>query len=92
MTKATQEKFEKSAKKVAQVRRLKTLKQRREYVMNLPESDPLLCLNELSAKTRLPFQLLRKIIIEENKIPFMKISNRYYVNYTHWLKYLQELD
>ena len=81
-----------SAKRVAQSKRVKSLQDRKNYVMNdLPECPPLLCINELANKTRLPYQLLRKIIVEEHKIPYVKISNKYYVNYNHVLKYMNEL-
>lgn len=87
------EEITKSAKRIAQVKRLKSIQQRKDYVMNeLPECPPLLCLNELASKTRLPYQLLRKIIVEEHKIPYTKISNKYYVNYNHVLRYMDELS
>ena len=87
------EELTKSAKRVAQSKRFKSLQQRKDYVMNeLPECPPLLCINELANKTRLPYQLLRKIIVEEHKIPYVKISNKYYVNYNHVLKYMDELS
>lgn len=82
-----------TAKRVAQSKRLKSLQVRKNYVMNeLPDAPPLLCINELASKTRLPYQLLRKIIVEEHKIPYVKISNKYYVNYNHVLKYMDELS
>ena len=87
------EELTKSARRVAQTKRLKSIQQRKDYVLNeLPECPPLLCINELASKTRLPYQLLRKIIVEEHKIPYVKISNRYYVNYNHVLKYMDELS
>lgn len=88
----TSEELSRTAKRVAQSKRLKSLQERKNYVMNdLPECPPLLCINELANKTRLPYQLLRKIIVEEHKIPYVKISNKYYVNYNHVLKYMDEL-
>lgn len=81
-----------SAKRVAQSKRLKSLQQRKDYVNDLPECPALLCINELANKTRLPYQLLRKIIVEEHKIPYVKISNKYYVNYNHVLQYMDELS
>lgn len=86
------EELTKTAKRVAQTKRLKSLQQRKDFVMNeLPECPPLLCINELANKTRLPYQLLRRLIVEENKIPYVKLSNKYYVNYNHVLKYMDEL-
>lgn len=82
----------KSARRVAQTKRLKTIQERKSFVMNeLPDSPPLLCLNELANKTRLPYQLLRRLIVEENKIPYVKISTKYYINYNHFLQYMDKL-
>ena len=87
------EELTKTAKRVAQTKRIKSLQQRKDFVMNeLPECPPLLCINELANKTRLPYQLLRRLIVEENKIPYVKISNKYYINYNHVLKYMEELS
>ena len=89
----TSQELKETAKRVAQTKRLKSLQQRKDFVMNeLPECPPLLCINELANKTRLPYQLLRKIIVEEHKIPYVKISNKYYVNYNHVLRYMNELS
>ena len=89
----TPQELTESAKRVAQSKRLKSLQVRKNYVMNeLPDAPPLLCINELANKSRLPYQLLRRIIVEEHKIPYTKISNRYYINYNHFLKYMDELS
>ena len=89
----TSEELTKTAKRVAQTKRLKSLQQRKNFVINeLPECPPLLCINELAYKTKLPYQLLRRLIVEENKIPYVKLSNKYYVNYNHVLKYMDELS
>lgn len=81
-----------SAKRVAQSKRFKSLQQRKDYVINeLPECPALLCINELAYKTKIPYQLLRRLIVEEHKIPYVKVSNKYYVNYNHVLKYMDEL-
>lgn len=93
MKKVTSEELSRTAKRVAQSKRVKSLQDRKNYVMNeLQDCPPLLCLNELANKSRLPYQLLRKIIVEENKIPYVKISNRYYINYNHFLQYMDELS
>lgn len=82
-----------TAKRVAQTKRLKSIQDRKNYVINdLPECPALLCINELAYKTKLPYQLLRRLIVEENKIPYVKLSNKYYVNYNHVLKYMDELS
>lgn len=88
----TSQELTESAKRVAQMKRLKSLQQRKDYVMKLPTCPALLCINELAYKTKLPYQLLRRIIVEEHKIPYVKISNKYYVNYNHVLKYMDELS
>lgn len=89
----TSEELSRTAKRVAQSKRIKSLQDRKNYVMNeLQDCPPLLCLNELANKSRLPYQLLRRLIIEENKIPYVKISNKYYINYNHFLKYMDELS
>ena len=88
----TSQELKETAKRVAQSKRFKSLQERKNYVMNeLPDCPPLLCINELASKTRLPYQLLRRLIVEEHKIPYVKLSNKYYVNYNHVLKYMNEL-
>ena len=89
----TPEELSRTAKRVAQSKRIKSLQDRKNYVMNeLQDCPPLLCLNELANKSRLPYQLLRRLIIEENKIPYVKVSNKYYINYNHFLQYMDELS
>lgn len=88
----TSEELSKSARRVAQAKRLKSIQQRKDFVMNeLQDCPPLLCLNELANKTRLPYQLLRRLIVEENKIPYVKISTKFYINYNHFLQYMDKL-
>lgn len=88
----TSEELSRTAKRVAQSKRLKSLQERKNYVNELPECPALLCINELAYKTKLPYQLLRRLIVEEHKIPYVKISNKYYINYNHVLKYMDELS
>ena len=89
----TSQELKETAKRVAQSKRFKSLQDRKNYVMNeLQDCPPLLCLNELANKSRFPYQLLRRLIIEENKIPYVKISNKYYINYNHFLQYMDELS
>ena len=88
----TSQELTESAKRVAQMKRLKSIQERKNYVMNeLPSCPPLLCINELAYKTKIPYQLLRRLIVEEHKIPYVKISNNY-VNYNHVLQYMDELS
>lgn len=89
----TSQELKETAKRVAQSKRFKSLQERKNYVMNeLPDCPPLLCINELASKTRLPYQLLRRLIVEEHKIPYVKLSSKYYINYNHVLKYMDELS
>ena len=89
----TSQELKETAKRVAQSKRFKSLQDRKNYVINeLPECPPLLCINELAYKTKLPYQLLRRLIIEENKIPYVKVSNKCYNNYNHFLQYMDELS
>lgn len=90
-TKKTTVDLHKSAVNVAQARRTESLKQRKQYIENLPDSPPILCLNELAQKTGLPYQLLRTIVVDEQKIPYMKVKTKYYINYTQFLSFLYEL-
>ena len=60
--------------------------------MGLPDCPPLLSLNELANKTRLPYKFLRHLIIEQNKIPYLKINAKYYINYQNFLNYMDELN
>ena len=59
----TSQELKETAKRVAQSKRFKSLQDRKNYVINeLPECPPLLCINELAYKTKLPYQLLRRLI------------------------------
>lgn len=87
----TSQELKETAKRVAQSKRFKSLQERKNYVNELPECPALLCINELAYKTKIPYQLLRRLIVEEHKIPYVKVSNKYYVNYNHVLKYMDEL-
>lgn len=58
----TSEELTKTARRVAQTKRLKSLQQRKDFVMNeLQDCPPLLCLNELANKTRLSLVLASKL-------------------------------
>lgn len=41
---------------------------------------------------KLPYKFLRHLIIEQNKIPYLKINAKYYINYQHFLNYIDELN
>lgn len=88
----TVKKLSESARRIAQAKRMESLQKRKDYVMGLPDCPPLLSLNELANKTRLPYKFLRHLIIEQNKIPYLKINAKYYINYQNFLNYMDELN
>ena len=45
-----------------------------------------------SAFHKLPYKFLRHLIIEQNKIPYLKINAKYYINYQHFLNYMDKLN
>lgn len=92
MNKTTANAIQKTAQEIANTRRKQSLQKRKDFVMGLPECPPLLSLNELANKTRLPYKFLRHLIIEQNKIPYLKINAKYYINYQHFLNYIDELN
>ena len=61
-------------------------------IQSLPDAPPLICLSELAEKTQLPFQMLRTLIVIEGKIPYIMVGKKYFVNYSHFIKYMDELD
>lgn len=92
MNKTTANAIQKTAQDIANTRRKQSLQKRKDFVMGLPDCSPLLSLNELANKTRLPYKFLRHLIIEQNKIPYLKINAKYYINYKHFLNYMDELN
>lgn len=74
MNKTTANAIQKTAQDIANTRRKQSLQKRKDFVMGLPDCPPLLSLNELANKTRLPYKFLRHLIIEQNKIPYLKIK------------------
>ena len=71
-----------------QAKRQLSLQKRKEVVTKLPEAPILLTLNQLSEKTGLSFSTLRKMIVEEKQIPYIKVGNVYRINYELFLKYI----
>lgn len=66
-----------------------TLAKKQERIDNLPEAPVMLTLSELQRKTQMPFQLLRKMIVGEHKISYIKVGGKYLVNYDNFLELLR---
>ena len=66
-----------------------TLAKKQELIDNLPEALVMLTLSELQRKTQMPFQLLRKMIVEEHKISYIKVGSKFLVNYDNFLELLR---
>lgn len=66
-----------------------TLAKKQELIDNLPEAPVMLTLSELQRKTQMPFQLLRKMIVEEHKISYIKVGSKFLVNYDNFLELLR---
>lgn len=62
---------------------------KQELIDSLPEAPVMLSLSELQRKTQMPFQLLRKMIVEEHKISYIKVGGKYLVNYDNFLELLR---
>lgn len=58
-------------------KRALTAQKRKKKIERLPEPPTLLSLNELAIKTGLSYQFLRKMIVEEKHLPYMKVGNKY---------------
>ena len=84
--------IEQTAKQLSQARRKASLQKRKEYLKALPVAPPLICLSELAEKTQLPYQMLRTLIVVEKKIPYIVIGKKYFINYSHFIKYMDELN
>ena len=75
-----------------QVKRSITMNKRKKLIQELPECPNLLSLNELTEKTGLPYQLLRKMIVEENKVPYIRVGKKYLINYRVFLDTLNNME
>lgn len=64
-----------------QVKRAVTLNKKKQMLQELPDCPTLLSLNELANKTGLPYLFLRKMIVEEKQIPYIKVGRKVCVNY-----------
>lgn len=75
-----------------QVKRSITMNKRKKLIQELPECPTLLSLNELTEKTGLPYQLLRKMIVEEKKVPYIRVGEKYLINYHVFLDTLNHME
>lgn len=66
-----------------------TLAKKQELIDSLPEAPIMLSLNELQRKVQMPYQLLRKMIIEEKKVVYVQVGSKYLVNYNSFLELLR---
>lgn len=71
-----------------QIKRHIALNKRKKEIQNLPECPALLSLSELQVKTNLPYMMLHRMIVEENKLPYIRVGRKILVNYDVFLKYL----
>lgn len=76
-------------KAAVKAKRQFTLAKKQERIDNLPEAPVMLTLSELQRKTQMPFQLLRKMIVGEHKISYIKVGGKYLVNYDNFLELLR---
>lgn len=76
-------------KAAVKAKRQFTQAKKQERLDNLPEAPVMLSLSELQRKTQMPFQLLRKMIVEEHKISYIKVGCKYLINYDSFLELLR---
>lgn len=72
-----------------QAKKRLTREKKREQIKNLPNPPIMLSLTELQKKTGLSYQLLRKMIVEENQMPYIHTGKKYLVNYDLFLELLE---
>ena len=75
-----------------QAKRALTAQKRKKKIERLPEPPTLLSLNELAIKTGLSYQFLRKMIVEEKYVSYMKVGRKYIVNYELFLQRLGNME
>ena len=76
-------------KSAVKAKRQFTQAKKQERLDNLPEAPVMLSLNELQRKVQMPYQLLRKMIIEEKKVVYVQVGSKYLVNYDNFLELLR---
>lgn len=76
-------------KAAVKAKRTFTQAKKQERLDNLPEAPVMLTLSELHRKTQMPFQLLRRMVVEEHKISYIKVGSKFLVNYDNFLELLR---
>lgn len=76
-------------KAAVKAKRKFALAKKQERIDNLPEAPVMLSLSELERKTHMPFQLLRRMVVEEHKISYIKVGSKYLINYDNFLELLR---
>lgn len=76
-------------KSAVRAKRQFTQAKKQELIDSLPEAPVMLSLSELERKTHMPFQLLRRMVVEEHKISYIKVGCKYLVNYDNFLELLR---
>lgn len=76
-------------KAAVKAKRQFTQAKKQELIDSLPEAPVMLSLNELQRKVKMPYQLLRKMIIEEKKVVYVKVGSKYLINYNSFLELLR---
>lgn len=76
-------------KAAVKAKRQFTQAKKQELIDSLPEAPVMLSLNELQRKVKMPYQLLRKMIVEEHKISYIKVGGKFLVNYDNFLELLR---
>lgn len=76
-------------KSAVKAKRQFTQAKKQERLDNLPEAPVMLTLSELHRKTQMPFQLLRRMVVEEHKISYIKVGSKFLVNYDNFLELLR---
>lgn len=76
-------------KAAVKAKRQFTQAKKQELIDSLPEAPVMLTLNELQRKVKMPYQLLRKMVIEEKKVVYVKVGSKYLINYNSFLELLR---
>ena len=76
-------------KAAVKAKRQFTQAKKQELIDSLPEAPVMLSLNELQRKAKMPYQLLRKMIVEEKKVVYVQVGAKYLVNYNSFLELLR---
>lgn len=77
-----------SDEQTRQIKRQLTITRQKQMLAKLSECPVLLTLNQLAEKSGYPYNWLRKLIVEERKIPFIKVGATYKINYNLFLEFV----